>query len=284
VRRAKVSKMTDYIEVHVIHLKAGGYSPRTINDRQRLLRHVDAALPHGLYHSCREETEAYLARDLATETRAAYFGHLAGFWSHMTDGDDPYFHLNPMTGIKRPHVPPGTPDPVTDEDLRYCLARSDARWQLVITLAAYDGLRRADICGLRREHVTAQRLRVVNGKGGQDAWLPTHPAVWALVEALPVGPLLTRRDGRTCTPNWLGVMAKYHFAVRLGRPDIHLHRFRHWTATALTEQGVPTAVVAGIMRHRSLATTQRYVQVTDGQRRLAVNTLPTLASPLQDAA
>jgi len=275
--------MNDYVSTHVTHCKAAGFSPRTIHDRERLLRHADAALPHGLHHAAREEIEAYLARDLAAESRAAYFGHLSAFYLHMTAGREPYLALNPMADIPRPKVPPGVPDPCTDEELRDCLDRSDPFWKLVISLAAYEALRRAEICALRREDVTAERLHVVGGKGNRDGWLPTRPEVWALVEPLPPGPLLRRRDGRPGDPNWLGVMSRYHFRTRLGLPEIHLHRFRHWTATALTGQGVPTAVVAGIMRHRSLATTQRYVQITDGQRRLAVNSLPILTRPLKDA-
>jgi integrase len=171
------------------------------------------------------------------------------------------------------HLPEGVPDPVTDEELHECLARSDAFWKLVVTLAAFPGLRRAEICGLHREDVSASRIHVINGKGGYDRWVPTAPEVWELVEPYPPGQLLRRRDGQDGDPNWLGVMSAYHFHVRLGMPGVHLHRFRHYSATTQTIEGVPTAVVARNMGHRSLVTTARYIRVSDEQAADAMNRL-----------
>lgn len=262
--------MSEYIEVHLTHLRAAGMSDRTIYDRGRLLRHIDKALPHGLDRCAREEIETYLARKLRAESRAAYFGHLAGYWAHMCAGDEPYFTRNPMANLARPRVPRGVPDPVTEDELLWCLAHSAGMWPLVITLAAYAALRRGDIAALERADVTADRIHIRNGKGGVEAYVPTMPQVWALVEPLPAGRLLRRRDGREPTAGWLGVMAQYHFGMRLRRPDIHLHRFRHFCATRLTEDGVPTAVVAQVMRHRDLNTTARYIQVAERRVRTAM--------------
>ena len=45
------------------------------------------------------------------------------------------------------------------------------------------------------------------------------------------------------------------------------HALRHWYATALVESGADLRTVQTLMRHASLATTERYVRV-DEQRRV----------------
>jgi integrase len=269
--------MTDYIADHCTHLEAAGYSQQTVDDRKRLLRHVDAALPRGLYYCARQEIETYLARKLSPSSRAIYYRHLKGFWDDMCAGEAPYFAVHPMAGMKRPRFQPGLPNPVTEEDLQWCLERSTGQMRLAITIAAHEGLRRAEIVALEREDVTADRIHIRRGKGGQEAYVPTMPAVWAMVEPMPPGPLFHRRDGRPVTARWLGSLAAEHFRTRLRRPDIHLHRFRHLLATRLTAAGVPTAVVATALRHRDLNSTARYIGVSEQQARDAM--LSSLPGP-----
>ena len=141
-------------------------------------------------------------------------------------------------------------------------------------LAAYGGLRASELAGVRREHVTEHNIRILRAKGGNPASIDTHPMIWALVEPRPPGPLVVRPTGRPVTGQWLGTFGKRHFAS-IGLPGVHLHRFRHWFATALLESGADIRTVQDSMRHRSITSTQGYTAVRGGKRRLAIRSLPT---------
>ena len=58
-----------------------------------------------------------------------------------------------------------------------------------------------------------------------------------------------------------------------GKTGVVIHTLRHSTATRLIQAGVNPAEVQGYMRHKSWATTQRYVKITGSQKRNALETL-----------
>lgn len=271
----------DLLEAHVAHLRAGGYAERTIRDRYELLSRMDDQLPEGLCESTTDELAQWLADPTWSQwTRCTYYGHVRGFFRWACGGTDPWLDWDPSADLARPRNPGRVPHPVTEEELNAALSRSDRRWRLVIVLAAYAGLRAGEISRLRREDVTEEHVRIVKGKGGRDAVLPTHPAIWALVARMPAGLLVRTRTGKQFTGDQLSVMARHHFDA-IGMPEVHLHRFRHLFATALLRAGSDIRTVQELMRHSSLATTAGYIAVTDEQKVTAVSALhmgPDLAA------
>lgn len=270
--------MSKLLPIHLTHIRAAGYTAATIRDRKRLLAIADTQLPGGIDTPTTEELATFLAHDgWSPATRRTYYSHLRSFYRWACASKPAYLDWDPSSALTPPRDPTGVPHPVTDSELRDALARSSGHWRLVITLAAYAGLRRADICHLRREDVTADTIRIERGKGGKSAVLPTHPEIWRLVEPMPPGRLVRAADHN------MSRYARRHFDA-IGMPEVHLHRFRHYFATALLRGGADVRVVQSLMRHSSLQTTARYLDIADGQRRLAISTLPVLSSPLQDAA
>ena len=55
--------------------------------------------------------------------------------------------------------------------------------------------------------------------------------------------------------------------------DYVWHSLRHSTATWLAENGVPLVVIARVLNHKTITTTQRYAKASDKARREAINTL-----------
>lgn len=272
----------DLIDEYLAHMRAGGYAARTITDRGELLARMNDQLPQGLYEATTSELTQWLADPTWSQwTRCTYFGHVNGFFRWATTGDDPPLDWDPSADLHRPRNPNRVPHPVTEEELNAALSRSDRRWRLVVLLAAFAGLRAGEISRLRREDVTTERIRVVRGKGGRDAALPTHPAIWALVARMPSGLLVRTRTGREFTGDQLSVMARHHFDS-INMPEVHLHRFRHYFATMLLRKkdnggaGADIREVQALMRHSSLATTAGYLQVTDEQLVRAIGNLPDL--------
>lgn len=266
--------MSTLLGPYLDHMRAAGFAAKTVDEREKFLRLADQRLPYGLDTPASDELTAFLSTpDWAPWTRATYYRHLAGLYRWATAGDRPRLDWNPCLPLKAPRNPDADPDPVTDDELRYALAHSNARWQIAILLGAYAGLRAGEITRLKREHVNADHITIWHGKGNRTLKLPTHPVIWQHIQPLPPGLVFTGRGGRPV--KFPSATARDHFN-RIGLYDVHLHRLRHWYACMLLRQGTDIRTVQALMRHRSLETTARYLALVDGQRRLAVDTLPVL--------
>ncbi len=269
--------MNPLIASYLTQLRAEGKSPATIEARYWFLTAVDADLTHGICDVLPEEIAAYMAYPhWSPWTRATYYGHLASFYAYAVI-HDPRMGYNPMADMQRPAGSRGMPDPVIDAELEYAYAESDDWWRLVIGLAAYAGLRAGEICAIERRHVNAEWVRVEHGKGDKTRTIPTHPELWELVASRPEGHLIYgQKLHRPVDRHRLTLLAREHFD-NLGLPHVHLHRLRAWFATKQIQLGHDITEVRESMGHASLSTTQIYVLVTGGQRRRAVNSLPSLA-------
>ena len=267
--------MERLITLHVTYLEAEGMARSTIDARRRVCGAVDRALPYGLCNASTDELAAYFARPGWKQwTRATYFGHVAGLYRWATAGLDPYLTLDPMAPLRRPRTPRGVPHPVTTDELRRVFAHVRPFWRRVILLAAYAGLRRAEIVSLRREDVTSERVRVIDGKGGRDGYVPMHPFIWENVAGAPGGLLVIgERLGRPIAPGRLSLMARKFFDS-IGLPDVTLHDFRHWYGTELLRAGADLRTVQECLRHDSLSSTAIYTQVDSARRVAAIASLP----------
>lgn len=266
--------MTTYIDAHVIHLRAAGRSIRTITARQKILRRADATLPHGLIEAATDEIERWLATPgWSRWTLCTYYMHLSRFFQWAAAGREPMISFNPMIDIPRPRAPKSMPHPVTDGQLARALRQANARRRLTILLAAYAGLRASEIARLDRRDVSHRLITVRDGKGGKDAVVPTHSAIWAAVEQLPNGPVVRSNNGKPVDGHWLAVDARRYFDS-LDMPDVHLQRFRHWFVTAAHAVEEDVFVTQRLARHEDPRTTSGYALVTK-QMISTVQRLPT---------
>lgn len=272
---------------HLRHMQAAGFSTTTLTERRKTLSRLDVQMPHGIDRATSDEIAGWLGKyngwSLYTYFEAAY-----AFYAWASRGRQPYLDFNPMIELTRPRCPKNMPRPVTRDQAAAALALP-APWGLIATLAYYNGLRCAEICTVDRERVTRDDLEIVR-KGGKRASLPTHTAVWEAIRSLPAGPVV-RTPGRGW--RFKANNLSFRFSREMtaaGMPDVTLHRFRHAYATQslLPEElgggGQDIRVIQELLGHANLSSTQIYTQITDRQRRLAVQALPTLTTPSQDAA
>jgi integrase/recombinase XerC len=266
--------MSVLIEAHCTWLRAAGRSEHTIGDRRRLLLAADRQLPYGVDTANAAELAEFLAvPGWGAWTRVTYFRHFAGFYRWAAGGQDPWISFNPCAELASPRNPDSVPHPVTEDQLRIALERSPEPWGTAIRLAAYAGLRAGEVRRIRREHVERDYLTIWQGKGGRTASVPTHAEIWAAVEHRPAG-LLVTEDGQEFD---IAHKQAAHFR-KIGLPGVHLHMFRHRFATMLLRGGADIETVRLLMRHRSLQTTSGYLEISDGQRVIAVAALPTFAA------
>lgn len=267
---------TQLVPLHLQWLQAGGRAKSTVRDRGRLLEHADRHLPYGVDNANSDEIAAYLSYDgWSTWTRHTYDGHFRGFfdWAYNTR----YRDDNPMWDLLRTPEGDRLPDPCTDEELVQMLTRAPRWWQMVFLLAAYAGLRASEIGALLRQDVTVDRIRVRQGKGGKDAYVDTHPLIWEAVRELPKGRLVRDAAGQPVTGYQLTNRA-WEMFHRIDLPDMHLHRLRHWYATALLKAGADLETVRQCMRHANITSTVNYTLIASAARRVAVHRLPAIGA------
>lgn len=276
--------MTDLVAQHLAHLKSVGRAATTIEAREDVLRRLDRELPMGLVKAFTEELEAWLAgpdeRPWSRQTRATYFAHVVGFYRWASDPARPVgMDYDPSVGLIRPPVPPGQPRPVTSEQLAYARGKLANPWRLYVELAAFAGLRSIEIARLDREDVSKTEILVRRGKGDKTRVIDISPDLWKLVAYLPAGPVARTTRGERANSRDVYINTNKHLA-RIGLHDVTLHRFRHWCATYLLDEGAEVTAVQQALGHGSLNTTARYLALTDRQRaklRKATCALPALA-------
>jgi integrase len=163
----------------------------------------------------------------------------------------------------------------------------------VVALAAFSGLRKSEIQGLRWEDLRGHELHVQ-----RTAWRPTHVVEQTKTEAsrgaVPVIPELAKhlenhRNGSPSdgfifsSPKKMGSPLDLHnLASRVIRPALDeknipwcgWHGFRRGLATNLHTLGVEDTDIQRILRHADVGVTQRsYIKVEDSVRSAAMQKL-----------
>lgn len=275
--------MTDLIIDNTRWLRLTGASKRTVEARVKILRRLDRDLPCGLEAATYDELAEWLDRPhLAAASKATYHYHIGDFYGWATDPNHPVLDYNPAIGLPRVKRRKARARPVTPATLADILTRATRPWRLYSLLAAAAGLRCCEIAGLHREDVTEQVITIREAKGGDEQSVPTHPEIWQAVRHFPAGPLAELDGGRACA-RWVSNRTATYYRRGLGLTNVSLHRLRHSFGTELRRAGHDLFVIQQLMRHASMQSTQIYVEVGEGERRRAVNTLPIPGSPTAEA-
>lgn len=263
--------MTDLIGKYSAHQRQQGLAENTIESREGVLRRLDAELPMGLEEATVEELTNWLARrGWQRRTRARYTSDVVCFYEWACDPAHPHLDWNPAAVLARPKVPRGVPKPVSDDEVRAAIAGGGV-WRKAIVLMAYAGMRCIEVANGEREDI-AEDWTNIRGKGDHERAVPTFPQVWGEFRNAPPGPFYGLDAGQ------ISRGLQHHFD-RVGMPRVTAHRLRHWYGTTLVGGGANLKTVAQLMGHAHTSTTEIYVEITDGQRRSAVATLPVLFAP-----
>jgi len=179
-----------------------------------------------------------------------------------------------------------------EEIARLFAAASHAKSRTFLMLAYGTGLRLSELCRLRVQdidsHADRMCVRVVQGKGAKDRYVPmsaavltvlrdwwrlTHPSEWLFV-------------GRTGSDQPMAIQsAQRWYRGACAHAGITkqggIHSLRHAYATHLLEAGVDLYSLQQWLGHRHVSTTTRYLHlarpdVPDGARREPLNLLGAL--------
>lgn len=281
-RHAVPAGWAEPLEAYLAWLRAGGRADGTIEVRRSWLLRLAEVTPDPFVVTTEQLSVWLSTPDWQPETRRAGLSSARSFyrWAERTSRVpvSPAALLDP---VQRHRV---LPRPAPDEALQVALAAADDRVRLAVKLAAYAGLRRAEIASLHTRQIGDGELLVM-GKGGHHRRVPLHPD---LASELQVE-LARRRDGRHGS-GWsgpfvsangylfpsthhAGPMTPAHMGVLLSRVlprGLTAHTLRHRFATTAYAVDRDLRAVQELLGHAKPETTAVYAAVPEGALRSAV--------------
>lgn len=183
---------------------------------------------------------------------------------------------------------------LSSEELKRVMAicvtmRNGKRNRLMLMLSHYAGMRVGEIASLewgdvldrnlrpktmfylKAENTKAKEARQVHLNAKLQKELTTYWAQldrWKKLER----PVIQSQKGGRFTPNSM-VQAFARVFDAAGIEDASSHSGRRWFITQMAHAGVSPKVIMELAGHKQLTTTQRYIDVTDEQKRSAVDLL-----------
>lgn len=251
-------------------MRSWGAAEKTIEARTRTARTLLDDWPD-LRDVTTEHLSDWLSRDMSGWSRYTYHGHLKALFLWLTD--EGLVDSNPTLRLKKPQHPTLAPKPLSIAEHDRALSAATGNVQAWLLLAFLAGLRAHEIAKLAGQDVQEDYI-YVRGKGGKEAFIPTHPALWTLAQEYPRSGWWfpsPKHDGHISGDTVTIVTGRLF--RRVGITTGSIHRARHSYATTLLRAGTNVRVVQELMRHSSLATTAAYCQVDDDERRRAINGL-----------
>ncbi len=247
-------------------LKAAGLSAQTIKSRRYKMVHLAALLmPSGPEDVTTEQIVQVFARQQwKPETRKAYRNTISSFfrWLHKScrRSDDPSLDV---PRVKKPHA---HPRPCPDKYITAAMEKATAAEKLMIRFGAECGLRRGEIARVHSDDVVADSAGhslIVRGKGDKQRIVPLPDDLAAIVMDAN-GYLFPGRFGGHVEESYIGD----HISHLL--PDGYAaHTLRHRFATTAYAATHDLFVVAELLGHESVETTEHYVAMPDGRLREA---------------
>lgn len=266
-------------------LVASGARPRTVELRRYQIGHLaEAHLNRSPWSLRSNDLAAWLAdQNWSPETRKSYRSALRSFYGWAVAAGEtrhnPAANLQPVRTLTPP------PRPVPEHVLERALAGANDRDRLILLLAAYAGLRRAEIASLRWADVGAAALRV-RGKGGRVRLVPLHPRLATelagererrragrfgsgyrdrYLEPCGCGCVFPGQSGGTLTAGHVGVVAR-----RALGDGWTAHALRHRFATRAYAGSRDLLAVQALLGHSDPITTKRYTDLSNDSLAAAV--------------
>lgn len=248
-------------------LRAAGLSAQTIKSRRYKMVHLATLLmPSGPEDVTTEQiVQAFARQQWKPETRKAYRNTISSFfrWLHKSGrrSDDPSLDV---PRVKKPHA---HPRPCPDRYIAAAMKMAATSERLMIRLGAECGLRRGEIARVHSDDVVADsagRSLIVRGKGDKQRIVPLPDDLAGIIMDAR-GYLFPGRFGGHVEESYIG-----DHISRLLPDGYAAHTLRHRFATTAYAATHDLFVVAELLGHESVETTEHYVAMPDGRLREAM--------------
>lgn len=269
--------MGDLLDDYRRHLGRRHLAASTIHrylvDLRAFARHLE---PRGLTEADSETIERFLdGRDLEARARYRWLSELHRFYAWAVAHG--HADNDPTVTIERPRLSRLLPRPVDDEVLAVSMRVAGPQMTAWVALAAYAGLRCAEIATLDRASIGPTAIRVV-GKGGHERIVPLHPVVAEALTGCSLarsGPVFRREGGQPYTPKEVSSRAAWFFEA-IGYPGVTLHQYRHSFGTRVYRSSLNLRATQELLGHADPATTAGYAAVNANDLAAVVALLPTV--------
>jgi integrase len=242
-----------------------GWAETTIRRRTVTLSMLERlAAPGDLTTVTGDTVVEFLAGYRSPRTRHSYRSDLRAFYTWAIRRN--LVAADPTELIDSVKVPKSLPRPINSAMVPAIIAAAaDDDTRLMVALAVYAGLRRAEIAALDAGNVSDRALVVRDGKGGKDRTVPLHPALAKMLEGKR-GPLFD------VSPDTVGRRIKDH--LRACGVTATAHQLRHTFGTELARiTGGDLLMIGQLMGHASATTTMGYTQLGGDKGAAAVSHL-----------
>lgn len=264
-------KPSDMISGYHAWLTSQGLAASTIKQRVKFARRL--AADWETFDRPPHEVVTWLM-DFKGWTRRTYYSHLTSIYTYLIELGE--VRVSPLARMKHPGQPAPRPNPLSVDELHHVLAQADHRMFTWLLLGCLAGLRAHEIAKVHGSDVTERTLYVC-GKGGHEALLPLHPTLWKVAQDYPRDDWWFPSPHRNRTHVSMELVSnsiRDHFRA-CGIPGAGAtHRLRYSYGTNLARSGAHLRVVQDLLRHKQLATTERYILVEDHERQAAIAGLP----------
>lgn len=234
-----------------------------------------------------EAIERYKAQKLVTCAPRTVNNHLTCL-ARMLSLAEEWGYIRKAPKIRKLRVPDDEHDFLTwEHEAKIMTATSDYPWHQMIVTGLRAGLRISEMLALRWSDVDLVTKRVVvrhnvwkghegTPKGGKSAEVPLNSTMMLTLKALqlrhPHDLVFCRPDGSPYTRD--DSTRPLHAACRAaGIREVGWHTLRHTFGSHLAMRSVPLPTIQKLMRHRSIASTMRYVHLIPDTQVSAIESL-----------
>jgi integrase/recombinase XerD len=274
--------MFEEIEEFIAYLASErGLARHTLDAYQRDLRHFSKGLKKRAEEITEEEIIAFLLelrkKNYASSSCARALVALKVFFRFLKR--EGKVARDMTLYLDTPKIWQLIPEVLSPEEVSALLAVPDertlvgARDKAILQVLYGSGLRVSELCGLNLTDVDDRFIRV-KGKGGKERVVPiAASAIFAIDYYLihyrteegnrgALQPLFLSKQGKRLhrTEVWKQIKV---YARKIGiSKEISPHTLRHCFATHLLENGADLRVIQELLGHATIATTDRYTQVS----------------------
>lgn len=274
----------DVLQQFAAFQKSTGLAATTIRNRNSILTHLQRCSGQNLLELTTADLRAHIGRDarqdgkpLKLGTRRTERNAIIAFYTFALN--DGLIDQDPSRRLEKIRAPRGTARPFTREQIDAMLTSGAyRRTRVMILLGYYQGFR---VSSIARVH--GHDIDLISGtirsivKGSKPLVIPLHSVIAAVAQTMPKDDYWFPARGGRSGPILSGSVtdAVHDAKLRAGIYDDELtaHSLRHSFGTDLVEAGVDIRIIAELMGHESVSTTQIYTAVSAEKKREGLHAL-----------
>ncbi|MEG1142787.1 MAG: tyrosine-type recombinase/integrase [Clostridia bacterium] len=227
--------------------------------------------------------------ELSPSTKNVIVSAISSFYKTLDYLElDGFEDKNPCMNIVLPKIRKKVAEPLSNNQVKAMLKFSkNNRDKAIIQLFGTSGLRVSELINLTLEQYlnrTKDNAIIIIGKGNKEAYIALSDDTVKMIDEY----IKTRKSG--CNNLFVSNQGTKMDRISLSRTlkviahktglftedeisNLHNHSLRHFTATNLSENGVPIEVIQEVLRHSNIATTRGYIDVRKERITDAINSV-----------